>query len=77
MFHVHAFNPHPFLRHCVESYLIVSAEQQIGFIENNFFPHVTQSLVFGLDGGETVYDCTNSEYSATHLIVGPMMKSAA
>jgi|SRR6185295_6279342 len=71
MFHVHAFNPHPLLRHCVESYLIVSAEQQMGFIENNFFPHVTQSLVFGLDGGETVYDCTHSEYSAPHFIVGP------
>ena len=27
MFHVHAFNPHPLLRHCVDSYLIISADQ--------------------------------------------------
>jgi AraC-like DNA-binding protein len=71
MFHVRAFNPHPMLRHCVDSYLIVSAEQQEEIIENTFFPHVTQSLVFGLDGGRTVYDCSHSEYSANHFIVGP------
>ncbi len=71
MFHVHAFNPHPLLRHCVESYLIVSAEQQEGFIENTFFPHVTQSLVFGLDGEQTVYDSSHSEYCPRHFLVGP------
>jgi AraC-like DNA-binding protein len=71
MFHVHAFNPHPLLRHCVDSYLIVSVDQQEGYIENNFYPHVTQSLVFGLDQANTVYDCTHSEFSAPHFIVGP------
>ena len=49
MFHVHAFNPHPLLRHCVDSYLIISADQSQGFIEKIFFPQITQSLVFGLD----------------------------
>ena len=52
MFHVHAFNPHPLLRHCVDSYLIVSAEQPDGVIlKTRFLPHITQSLVFGLDRG--------------------------
>lgn len=71
MFHVHAFNPHPLLRHCVDSYLIVSSDQSRGFIEKIFFPQITQSLVFGLDRGSTVYDCNRLEYSATHFIVGP------
>jgi AraC-like DNA-binding protein len=71
MFHVRAFNPHPLLRHCVESYLVVSAEQQEDYVENTFFPHVVQSLVFGLDGEKTVYDCSHSEFCATHFIAGP------
>ena len=71
MFHVHAFNPHPLLRHCVDSYLIISADQSQGFIEHIFFPQATQSLVFGLDRGSTVYDCNRLEFSATHFIVGP------
>ena len=72
MLHVHSFNPHPLLRHCVESYLIVSVDQaEGGFIENSFLPQVTQSLVFGLDKGNTVYDCTRSEFSAPHFITGP------
>jgi AraC-like DNA-binding protein len=71
MFHVHAFNPHPLLRHCVDSYLIISADQPEGFIENIFFPNVSQSLVFGLDNATTVYDCNHSEFSPPHFIVGP------
>ena len=72
MFHVHAFNPHPLLRQCVDSYLIVSVDQpEGGYIENTFFPRITQSLVFGLDHGNTVYDCIHSEYSALHFITGP------
>jgi AraC-like DNA-binding protein len=71
MFHVHAFNPHPLLRQCVDSYLIISADQPEGFIENIFFPHVMQSLVFGLDQGRTVFDCNHSEFSTPHFIVGP------
>jgi AraC-like DNA-binding protein len=72
MFHVHAFNPHPLLRHCVDSYFIVSADQPEGsYIENTFFPHITQSLVFGLDHSKTVYDCTHEEYCALHFITGP------
>jgi AraC-like DNA-binding protein len=71
MFHVHAFNPHPLLRHCVDSYLIISVDQSEGFIENIFFPQVTQSLVFGLDQSSTVYDCNRLEYSSPHFIVGP------
>jgi AraC-like DNA-binding protein len=71
MFHVHAFNPHPMLRHCVDSYLIVSAEQQEEIIENTFLPNVTQSLVLGLDGGKTVFDCSHLEYCANHFIAGP------
>ena len=71
MFHVHAFNPHPLLRHCVDSYLIISADQSQGFIEKIFFPQITQSLVFGLDRGPTVYDCNRLEFSAPHFIVGP------
>lgn len=72
MFHVHAFNPHPLLRQCVDSYLIVSVDQEeSGFIENSLLPHITQSLVFGLDEGSTLYDCNRSEFSATHFIAGP------
>jgi AraC-like DNA-binding protein len=71
MFHVHAFNPHPLLRHCVDSYLIISADQPEGYIENIIFPHVMQSLVFGLDQAATVFDCNHSEFSAPHFIVGP------
>ncbi|HEY8734283.1 MAG TPA: AraC family transcriptional regulator [Puia sp.] len=71
MFHVHAFNSHPLLRHCVDSYLLISADQPEGFIENNFFPHVTQSLVFGLDEGNTVFDCNHSEFCPPHFIAGP------
>jgi AraC-like DNA-binding protein len=71
MFHVHAFNPHPLLRHCVDSYLIISADQSEGFIENIFFPQVTQNLVFGLDQSSTVYDCNRLEFSSPHFIVGP------
>jgi AraC-like DNA-binding protein len=72
MFQVHAFNPHPLLRHCVDSYLIVSEDQtENGYIENSFLPHVTQSLVFGLDTGKTVYDCGRAEFSADHFITGP------
>lgn len=71
MFHVHAFNPHPLLRHCVDSYLIISADQSQDFIEHIFFPQITQNLVIGLDRGPTVYDCNRLEFSATHFIVGP------
>jgi AraC-like DNA-binding protein len=71
MIHVHAFNPHPLLRHCVDSYLFVSADHTEGFIENNFLPHVTQSLVFGLDDGNTVFDCIHDEFTAFHFIAGP------
>jgi AraC-like DNA-binding protein len=71
MFQVHAFNVHPLLRHCVDSYMIVSADHPDGFIENNFLPHVTQSLVFGLDEKSTVYDCKHAEFSAPHFIAGP------
>ena len=72
MFHVHAFNPDPLLRHCVDSYLIVSVDQpESGFIENTFLPHVSQSLVIDLNQGRSVYDCTHSEFCAPHFIVGP------
>jgi AraC-like DNA-binding protein len=72
MVHVHAFSPHPLLRHCVDSYLIVSVDQaEDGYIENSFLPHVTQSLVLGLDEGNTVYDCIHSAFSARHFITGP------
>ncbi|HEY2349804.1 MAG TPA: helix-turn-helix domain-containing protein [Puia sp.] len=71
MFHVHAFNPHPLLRHCIDSYLIISTDQPQGFIENIFFPRTTQSLVFGLDQPATIYDCNRLEFNATHFIVGP------
>lgn len=72
MFHVHAFNPHPLLRQCIDSYLVVSVGQPDGgYIENTFLPHITQSLVFALDGGNTVYDCIHSEFTAPQFIVGP------
>lgn len=72
MFHVHSFNPDPQLRHCVDSYMIVSIDQPEGeFIENTFLPHVTQSLVIDLNTGDSVYDCTHSEFCAPHFIVGP------
>ncbi|HEV3221965.1 MAG TPA: helix-turn-helix domain-containing protein [Puia sp.] len=72
MFHVHAFNPHPLLRHCVDSYLIVSTDLQEGsYTENNLLPHITQNLVFGLDEGNTVYDCNHSAFTARHFIAGP------
>jgi AraC-like DNA-binding protein len=72
MFHAHTFNPHPLLGHCVDSYMIVSVEQPVhGFIENTLLPHVTQSLVFGLDEDNTVYDCMHAEFCARHFISGP------
>jgi AraC-like DNA-binding protein len=72
MLHVLEFNPHPLLRHCIDSYLIVSVDQpEGGYIENTFLPHVTQSLVIGLGPGNKVYDCIHSEFSANHFIVGP------
>ena len=72
MFHVLAFNPHPLLRQCIDSYLIVSVDQpEGGYIENSFLPHTNQSLVFGLDPGNRVYDCIHSEFTAPHFIVGP------
>ena len=71
MFQVHAFNPHPLLQQCVDSYLIVSVDpQESGYIENSLLPHTTQSLVFGLDADNTLYDCNRSEFNATHFIAG-------
>ena len=72
MFHVLAFNPHPLLRHCVESYLMVSVDQPDGgYIENSFLPHTTQSLVFSLDPKIRIFDCSHSEMCAPHFIIGP------
>jgi AraC-like DNA-binding protein len=72
MFHVLAFNPHPLLRHCVDSYLIVTTDQPAGeFVENNFLPHTTQSLAFLLNPDSRVYDCIHSEFTARHFIAGP------
>jgi AraC-like DNA-binding protein len=72
MFHVLAFNPHPLLRHCVDSYLVVSVDQpEDGFIENSFLPHTTQSLVFSLTPGIRIYDCVHSELCAPNFIIGP------
>jgi AraC-like DNA-binding protein len=72
MFQVRTFNPHPLLRHCVDSYLIVSVDQaEDGFIETSFLPHVTQRLVLGLDPANTIFDCVHSEFRAPHFIVGP------
>jgi len=72
MFHVHAFNPHPLLRQYVDAYLFVSVDQaESNYIEYTFLPHITQSLVFGLDKGNTVYSCNQSAYCAPHFISGP------
>jgi AraC-like DNA-binding protein len=72
MFHVLAFNPHPLLRHCVDSYLVVSVDQpEDGYIENSFLPHTTQSLVFSLTPGIRIYDCIHSELCAPNFIIGP------
>lgn len=72
MFHVQAFNPHPLLRHCVDSYLIVSTDQEEGScVENSLLPHTTQNLVLGLDDGKTVYDCNHSAFTPQHFIAGP------
>jgi AraC-like DNA-binding protein len=72
MFHVQSFNPHPLLRHCVDSYLIVSTNQQEGsYAENSLLPHTTQNLVLGLDEGNTVYDCNHSTFTSQHFIEGP------
>jgi AraC-like DNA-binding protein len=71
MIQVHAFNPNPLLRHCVDSYLIVSTDHTLGFIEKKFLPQVSQSLVFGLDDENTVYDCIHEEYCYRHFIAGP------
>jgi|SRR5664279_1145770 len=72
MFHVLAFNPHPLLRHCVDSYQVVSVDQpEEGFIENSFLPNVSQSLVFSLTPGIRIYDCIHSELCAPHFIIGP------
>ncbi len=72
MFHVHAYNPHPQLRHCIETYLeVIINLPDGGFIENHFLPNAGHSLVFGLDEGNTVYDSTRSEFCATHFLTGP------
>jgi len=72
MFHVLAFNPNPLLRQCVDSYLIITVDQpEGGFVENNFFPHTSQNLVFSLNPGSQVYDCVHSEFTERHFITGP------
>jgi AraC-like DNA-binding protein len=72
MFQVRAFNPHALLRHCIDSYLIVTTDEAEGnFMENSLLPHVTQSLVIGLDPPDTVYDCVRSEFCPLHFFVGP------
>jgi AraC-like DNA-binding protein len=72
MFQVRAFNPHALLRHCVDSYLIVTTDGEVGdYMENSLLPHVTQSLVIGLDPPNTVYDCIRSEFCPLHFFVGP------
>ena len=72
MLHVHAFNPDPLLRHCVDSYMIISVDQpEKDFIENTFLPDIAQHLVIDLNQGGSVYDYTHSEYCAPHFIVGP------
>jgi AraC-like DNA-binding protein len=72
MFNVHAFNPHPLLRHCVDSYLIVSTDQGEGiYAESNLLPHITQNLVLGLDEENTVYNCNLSAFTSNHFIAGP------
>ena len=72
MFNVHAFNPHPLLRHCVDSYLIVSTDLGEGiYAESNLLPHITQNLVLGLDEENTVYNCNLSAFTSNHFIAGP------
>ena len=72
MFYVSTINPHVSLGHCVDSYQLISVDEADGgFIQNTLLPHVTQSLVFGLDGANTVYDCLHSEFCALHFITGP------
>jgi AraC-like DNA-binding protein len=72
MFHVHAFNPHPLLRHCVDSYQIASVDlPDGGNLEHRFMPHVSLSLVIGLSSGNTIYDCIHAEFRPKHFIVGP------
>jgi AraC-like DNA-binding protein len=72
MFHVLAFNPHPLLRQCVDSYLIISVDRpEGGYVEHSFLPHTTQNLVFSLKPGSQVYDCLHSEFTARHFITGP------
>ncbi len=71
MIQVHAFNPNPLLRHCIDSYLIISADHTQGFIEKNLLPQTTQCLVFGLDDENTVYDCIHDEFCPRHFIAGP------
>ncbi len=72
MFQVLAFNPHPLLRHCIDSYLLVSVDQpEDGYIENSFLPHTTQSLVFSLTPEIRIYNCGDSELCSPHFIMGP------
>lgn len=72
MFHVLAFNPHPLLRNCVDSYLVVSVDQpEGGYIENSFLPHTNQSLAFSLTPAIRIYDCIHSEFCTPHFIIGP------
>lgn len=67
-----SFNPHPLLRHCIDSYLIVSTDQLEGsYAENSLLPHTSQNLVLGLDEGNTVYDCNHSTFTSQHFIEGP------
>jgi AraC-like DNA-binding protein len=72
MFHVHAFNPHPLLRQCIDSYQIASVDlPDGGYLEHRFMPHVSLSLVIGLAPGNNIYDCIHAEFRPTHFIVGP------
>jgi AraC-like DNA-binding protein len=72
MFYVQQFSPHPLLRGAVDAYLMMSVPcMEKNCIENTILPHVFQSLVLELDDYNTVYDCSNREYTAPNFIVGP------
>ena len=72
MLHVYAFNAHPMLRHCVDSYQIVSVfHPEGGYIENTRLPQVNQSLVFALVESSRIYEKTQAAFTTPHFITGP------
>ena len=72
MVDAYSYPPDPRLGHCIEVYVILSSDTSARSPdEQTLLPHVTQSLVIGLDHAKTVYDCDRKEFCAVNFFSGP------